>query len=98
MISLPSYLSWQFILPFILWIIFSLRIYPNDFIQTLFHSGKIFIGCGLYGFGLSIITNGLLSKLAKKTLGRKNFIKLFLWLAVLTAFSASIEFYFGIKK
>lgn len=96
--SLISYLSWQFMLPFILWIILSLRIYPDDIVQTLFHSGKIFIGCGLYGFGLSIITNGILSKLAKKTLGKERFIKLALWLAVLTAFSASMEFYFGIGK
>ncbi len=96
--NFASYLSQQFILPFLLWIILSLRIYPDDLVQTIFHSGKIFIGCGLYGFGLSFIANGLLSKLAKKTLSKEKIVKLALWLAVLTAFSASIEFYFGIGK
>jgi len=93
-----NYLNYQFILPFFLWVLFSLRIYPSDVLKSILHSGKIFIGCGLYGLGLTIIINGLSAKLAKKTFGREKFIKIALWLAVITALSASLEFYFGIKK
>jgi len=93
-----NYLNYQFILPFSLWVLFSLRIYPSDILKSILHSGKIFIGCGLYGFGLTIIINGLSAKLVKKTFEREKFIKIALWLAVITALSASLEFYFGIKK
>ncbi len=96
--SLLQYINYRFILPFFLWVLFSLRIYPSDIVKSVLHSGKIFIGCGLYGLGLTIIINGLSAKLAKKTFGRENFIKTALWLAVITAFSASLEFYFGLRK
>lgn len=96
--NILRYLNYQFVLPFLLWILFSLRIFPSDIKETLIHSGKIFIGSGLYGLGMTIILNGLLTKLAKKTFKRENFIKIALWLAAITAFAASVEFYFGLKK
>ncbi|PMP68519.1 MAG: hypothetical protein C0190_01440 [Thermodesulfobacterium geofontis] len=88
----------QYILPFILWILLSIRIYPSNILETILHSGKIFIGCGLYGLGMTIIINGLLTKFAKKTLKRESFIKIALWLTVITALAASLEFYFGLRK
>ena len=96
--NIAKYLNKQTILPFTLWILLSLRIYSSDIIKTILHSGKIFIGCGLYGLGITIIINGLSAKLAKKTFGREKFIKIALWLAVITALSASLEFYFGLSK
>jgi hypothetical protein len=47
---------------------------------------------------MTIIINGLLTKFAKKTLTRDSFIKIALWLAVITALAASLEFYFGLRK
>lgn len=96
--SILRYLNYQFILPFLLWIFFSLRIYPSDIAKSILHSGKIFIGCGLYGLGMTIIINGISAKLAKKTFSKESFIKIALWLAVITAISASLEFYFGLRK
>lgn len=96
--NILKYLNSQYILPFILWILLSIRIYPSNISETILHSGKIFVGCGLYGLGMTIILNGLLTKLAKKTLKRESFIKIALWLAVITAFAASLEFYFGLRK
>ncbi|WP_028841550.1 hypothetical protein [Thermodesulfobacterium hveragerdense] len=82
----------------VLWVLLSLRIYPLDLMKTLWDSGKIFIGSGLYGLGITIIFNGLLAKFTKKGLNRDQFIKMALWLAVLTAVGASLEFYFGMGK
>ncbi|MDF2954252.1 MAG: hypothetical protein OD816_001497 [Thermodesulfobacterium sp.] len=93
-----NYFHHKFVLPFILWVLLSIRLYQSDLSKTILHSGKIFIGCGLYGLGLTIIINGLLTKFAKKTLERETFIKYVLWLAALTAFFASLEFYFGMGK
>jgi hypothetical protein len=93
-----KYLNSQYLLPFVLWIFLSFRFYPSDILKTLLHSGKIFIGCGFYGLGMTIIINGLLTKFAKKTLTRDSFIKIALWLAVITALAASLEFYFGLRK
>lgn len=93
-----KYLNSQYILPFILWVFLSIRFYPSNILETFLHSAKIFIGCGLYGLGMTIIINGLLTKWTKKSLKRESFIKIALWLAVITAFAASLEFYFGLKK
>ncbi|QER41275.1 hypothetical protein F1847_00425 [Thermodesulfobacterium sp. TA1] len=82
----------------LLWVLLSLRIYPTDLEKTLWHSGKILIGSGLYGLGITIIFNGLLAKFTKKSLNRDQFLKMALWLAVLTAVGASLEFYFGMGK
>ncbi|WP_038056820.1 hypothetical protein [Thermodesulfobacterium hydrogeniphilum] len=92
------YLQKEFFLPFFLWILFSLRIYPSDLLKTFLESGKIFIGSGLYGLGMTIIANGLTAKIAKKHFSREYFIKIALWLAVITAISASLEFYFGLRR
>lgn len=93
-----KYFKHQFFLPLILWILLSIRLYPSDFFKSVIHSGKIFIGCGLYGLGITIILNGILTKLSKKSLERETFIKYVLWLAVLTALFASLEFWLKIRK
>ncbi len=92
------YLQKEFLLPIFLWILFSLRIYRLDLAKTILESGKIFIGSGLYGLGMTIIANGLTAKIVKKHFSREYFIKLALWLAAITAISASLEFYFGLHK
>lgn len=96
--KLGDLLQSKFLLPLFLWIILSLRIYPENLVKTVIHSGKIFIGCGLYGLGLTIIFNGLITKITKKSLNREQFIKMVLWLAVITAVGASLEFYFRIGR
>lgn len=97
-LKLRDFLQSKFLLPFSLWILLSLRIYPENLVKTVLHSGKIFIGCGLYGLGLTIIFNGLITKITKKSLTREQFIKMVLWLAVITAVGASLEFYFHIGR
>ena len=88
----------DFILPISLWILFSLRIFPSDLMKTFIASGKIFIGSGLYGLGFTIILNGLKTKFSKKPFTRRQFIRIFLWLTVITCFSASLEFYLDIRR
>lgn len=95
-LKVKDFLNSKFLIPFFLWVLLSLRIYPESLIKSLLHSGKIFIGCGLYGLGLTIIFNGLLAKVIKKSLTREQFIKTVLWLAVITAIGASLEYYFHI--
>ena len=90
------YLQPAFILPLLLWILLSFRIYHSSLWKTFIDSEKIFIGSGLYGLGMTIIFNGLSAKITKKSLNREQFIKMALWLAVITAFSASLEHYFHI--
>ena len=85
------------ILPIALWILFSLRIFPGNIQETILHSGRIFIGSGLYGLGFTIILNGLSVKFTKKATDRQKFVSTALWLAVLTSFAASIEFYFRMR-
>ncbi|NPA39108.1 MAG: hypothetical protein GXO57_01485 [Thermodesulfobacteria bacterium] len=87
----------KYLLPFILWILLSIRFYPGYIEKTIIESGKMFLGSGLYGLGMTLIFNGLSSKIWKKALSRENFIKMVLWLAVITSLSASLDHYF-LKK
>ncbi len=87
----------KLVLPAILWLLFSLRIFPNNLQETILHSGRIFIGSGLYGLGFTIILNGLSVKFTKKAMDRQKFVSTALWLAVLTSFAASVEFYFRMR-
>ncbi len=93
-----EYLQKKFVLPIILWFLFSLRIFPSNLTKTLVESGKMFIGSGLYGFGMAIMANALTAKLTKKHFSREYLIKLALWLAVITAISASLDHYFRLHR
>ncbi len=86
----------DYLIPIILLILFSLRIYPGHLSTTIIESGKMLIGSLLYGLGMTIVGNALLVKMKKNPLSREKFIKTFLWLAVITAFSASLDHYFRI--
>ncbi len=81
----------------VFWILFSLRIYPSNQLKTILESLKIFFGSGLYALGLIIIINGLLFRFTKKHLAREQFIKWFLWMALIISISASFEHYFRMK-
>ena len=87
----------KFILPALLWIVLSIRFYQGDLIKTLLESMKHFLGFGLYGFGLTIILNGLSVKFTKKRMTREQFIKIALWLSAFAAFGGSLDFYLGSK-
>jgi len=95
--SIKDLFSPKYILPFILWVLLSIRFYPASVSKTIIESGKIFLGSGLYGLGMTLIFNGLSSKIWKKALSRENFIKMVLWLAVITSLSASLDHYFLMK-
>lgn len=93
MLNLP----FSYILILLLWFLFSLRIYPHNWEKTLLESAKIFIGSGIYALGLTIIINGLKYRFRQNYFTRRDFIKWFLIIALLTSLSASIEHYFKIK-
>ncbi|MCS7150444.1 MAG: hypothetical protein N2Z40_01140 [Caldimicrobium sp.] len=86
-----------FILIGILWFLFSLRIYPSSIEKTIVESSKIFFGTALYALGLTIIINGLKFRFTKKSLNRIQFIKWVLFIALITAISASFEHYFRMR-
>ena len=89
-----SWFSKSFVIPFLLWILFSIRVFPHDIWLTVKKTLYMLIGSLLYGLGMTLIFNGLNSKINKKSLSRENFVKMVLWLAVLTSFSASMDHYF----
>lgn len=80
-----------------LWFLFSLRIYPSSIEKTIVESLKIFFGIALYAFGLTIIINGLKFRFTKKSFNRIQFIKWMLFIALITAISASFEHYFRMR-
>lgn len=86
-----------FVLIGILWVLLSLRLYPNNIEKTFFESAKIFLGSGLYALGLTIIINGLKFRFSKKSFSKRDFLKWFLTIALLTSLSASFEHYFRMK-
>jgi len=87
----------KFILLLILWILFSLRIYPTSLEKTLLESAKIIIGSGLYAVGMTLIVNGLKYRFTKSYFSREQFIKWVLVIALITSISASFEHYLKIK-
>ncbi len=84
----------SYVLPALLWILFSIRIVHGNVEASVIETGKILIGSLLYGLGMTLVFNGLNSKINKKSLSREGFIKMVLWLATLTSFSASLDHYF----
>jgi hypothetical protein len=90
--------SLKLILPILLWFLFSLRYYPSDFGKTVIETAKIFIGSGLWSLGTVLVVNGLLHRFSKRSLEPATVLRWVLWLAVLTAISASFEHYFGLRR
>jgi len=95
-VSFKEVLKPKWLLPFALLVLLSLRIYPAHFGKTIIETCKIFFGSVLYGLGTTLLFNGISVKINKKSLTREKFIKVAIWLAVLTAFSASLDHYFKV--
>jgi len=90
--------SLRLILPILLWFLFSVRYYPSDLVKTVLETAKIFFGSGLWSLGVVLIVNGLLHRFTKRSIEPNAMIQWVLWLAVITAVSASFEHYFGIRR
>lgn len=89
--------KFKYVILLILWILFSLRIYPTSLEKTLLESAKIIIGSGLYAVGMTLIVNGLKYRFTKSYFSREQFIKWVLVIALITSISASFEHYLKIK-
>jgi len=90
--------SLKLLLPILLWFLFSIRYYPSDLEKTVVETAKIFIGSGLWSLGTVLVVNGLLHRFSRRSLDPHSMLRWVLWLAVITAISASFEHYFGLRR